>query len=253
MRGIICGWLKLSLTWRSVSVQPAPAENSPADKVVGMAIMRDAGRLDRGPLGRAVGGDARPEIVELFGRRDIIAEAQPDHLCRIGHRAAAQGDDQIGTCLARHIGGSDDIVARRMRADLGAEAGKAVAEHLPQPLDEIGLARQGAARQDEDGAGVEPVDLLRQRFDIRLAENDAFHLRKAIDAAQHRRTPSSQSPSPGSLRSPPSPAVAGEGGPSPKGLVGEGSRAPSFRLGGRRACGPRCFHADARRAASSGR
>jgi hypothetical protein len=76
-----------------------------------------------------------------------------------------------------------------MRTNLGAEPGKAVAKHLPQPLDEIGLARQGAARQDENRASVEPVDLLRQRFGKGFAEHDAFHLRKAIGAAQHRYTP----------------------------------------------------------------
>src|SRR5256885_15586514 len=79
-----------------------------------------------------------------------------------------------------------------MRADLGAEPGKAVAEHVSQPLDEASLSGERAARQDEDGASLEPVHLLRQRFGKGSAEHDAFHLRKAIDAAQHRRTPSAK-------------------------------------------------------------
>jgi hypothetical protein len=31
---------QLSLTWRAASVQPAPAENSPAESVVGSAVGR---------------------------------------------------------------------------------------------------------------------------------------------------------------------------------------------------------------------
>ena len=72
-----------------------------------------------------------------------------------------------------------------MRADLGAEAGEAVTEHLPQPLDEIGLARQGTARQHKNCARLKPLDLAGQRLDIGPAKNHALHQRKAIGAAQH--------------------------------------------------------------------
>ena len=75
-------------------------------------------------------------------------------------------------------------------------------------LDELGLARQGAARQDENRASVEPVDLLRQRFGKGFAEHDAFHLRKAIGAAQHRYTPILREP-PGYNPHPPSPLGLG--------------------------------------------
>ena len=100
-----------------------------------------SGRLDRGTRARAVGRDAGAEIVELFGCRDAVAEAEADHLRRVGDRAAAQGDDQIGAGLVRHIGRGDDIGARRVRGDLGADPGKTISQRLPQPLDEIGLAR----------------------------------------------------------------------------------------------------------------
>src|SRR5438270_13516635 len=49
--GIMNGWPKLSLTWRAVSVQPADAVYSPADSVVGIAIVRIAGGRD---CGRAI-------------------------------------------------------------------------------------------------------------------------------------------------------------------------------------------------------
>ena len=186
VRGIISGWLKLSLTWRTVSVQPAPAENSPADNVVGIAIMRTPGGLDLRALGRAVSRDPGAEIIELFGRADRVAETQPDHLRRIGDRAAADRDDQIGAGLARHIGRGDDIGARGVRADLGAGPGKAVAEHPPQTVRHRSVSRAKVPlAMHKNRAGVEPVDLLRQRLGKRCAENDILHLRKAVDAAQH--------------------------------------------------------------------
>src|SRR2546428_568723 len=46
--GIISRWPKLSLTWRAVSVQPAEAVYSPADSVVGIAIVRTDGGRDCG-------------------------------------------------------------------------------------------------------------------------------------------------------------------------------------------------------------
>jgi hypothetical protein len=41
--GIISGWPKLSFTCRTVSVQPADAVYSPADRVVGTVTVRTAG------------------------------------------------------------------------------------------------------------------------------------------------------------------------------------------------------------------
>ena len=146
-------------------------------------------RLDLGPPRRAVGSDRGAVIVELLGRGHPVAEAQAHHLRRIGDRAAANRDDQIGAGLARRVGRGDDIAARGMRADLRANAGKAVAEHLPQPVDIIGLTSQGAARQHKDGARVEPVDLLRQRLGVGLPEDDAFHCRKPVGSAEHRIPP----------------------------------------------------------------
>ena len=48
VRGIIIGWLKLSLTCRAVSVQPADAVYSPAESVVGIVIERTLGALTSG-------------------------------------------------------------------------------------------------------------------------------------------------------------------------------------------------------------
>ena len=148
-----------------------------------------AGRLDRRALRRAVGSDPGAEGVELLRLGDAVAEAEADHLGRVGDRAAAQGDDQVGAGLARRVRRRDDIGARRMRANLGADPGKAVAQHLPQPLDEIGLARERAARHHKDRTGIEAVDLMRQRFGIGGAEDNAFHVREAIGAAQHWLSP----------------------------------------------------------------
>jgi hypothetical protein len=141
------------------------------------------GRLNRRALGAAVRGDLGAVSIELLRCRDAIAEAQADHLRRIGDRATAQGDDQIGASLARPVGCGHDVGARRMRADRSAQAGKAVAKHLLQPLDEIGLARERAACQHEYSARVEAVDLLRQRVGEGSPEDDAFHQGETINAA----------------------------------------------------------------------
>ena len=185
-----------------LEVTPGVGAAGPGGELAGRQGGRDRDhahprRLDRRSPQSAIGGDRGAEVVELLGGGDAVAEAEPDHLGRVGDRAAAQGDDQIGAGLARHIGCGDDIAARRMRADPGEEPGKAVAERLPQPLDEAALPRQGAARQHKDGAGVEPVDLLRQRLGEGRAEDHILHLRKAVGAGQHC-----------SLQKPPTPGLA---------------------------------------------
>ena len=189
MRGIISGWLKLSLTWRAVSVQPADAVYSPADNVVGIAIDAHARRLDLRAPRRAVGRDLGAVVVELRRLGDPVAETKADHLGGVGDRPAAEGHEQIGAGVARRICRLDHIGPRRVRADLGADPGDPVSQHLAQPVDGVGLAGERAAGEDEHRAGVEAIDLLRQRFGKGLAEDDAFHRRKSIDAAQHRSSP----------------------------------------------------------------
>src|SRR4029077_1287827 len=43
-----------------------------------------------------------------------------------------------------------------------------------------------AAGEDEHSAGVEAIDLVRQRLAKGLAEDDALHRREPIDSVQHR-------------------------------------------------------------------
>ena len=144
-------------------------------------------RVDCGTSRRAVSRNDRSVRVELLRCGDAVPEAQSDHLRRVGDRPATQRHQQIGAGLARRIRRRDDIGARSMRADPGAEPGKAIAKHLPQSLDEVGLTRQSAARENEDRARIEAIDLLRQRFGIGFAEDDASHRRKAVNSAQHHR------------------------------------------------------------------
>ena len=134
--GIISGWPKLSLTWRTVSVQPAEAVYSPADSVVGIAIVRMRGRLCLRAHALAVGADPGAIIVELRRVGDVVAEAERDHLRRVGDRAAAQGDEEVGSGGAGGFGRRDDIAARGVRADPGEDASEPVAEraaHLARP------------------------------------------------------------------------------------------------------------------------
>ena len=72
------------------------------------------------------------------------------------------------------------IDARGVRADFRADPGHAVAEGLAEPVDAVGRAGERAAGENKHRAGVEPIDLLRERLGKGLAEDDAFHLRKAI-------------------------------------------------------------------------
>ena len=59
-----------------------------------------------------------------------VAETEADHLCRVGNRSAAESDDQVCARFARRIRRGDDIGPGRMGADLGTDAGEAVAKHL---------------------------------------------------------------------------------------------------------------------------
>ena len=115
-------------------MQPAEAVYSPADSVVGIAIVRTAGGFDLRAHELAVGADAGAVVVELRRIGHVVAEAEGDHLRRVGHRAAAQRDEQVGAGGARRVRRLDDIDARRMRADPGKHPGEPVAErvaHLP--------------------------------------------------------------------------------------------------------------------------
>ena len=96
--------------------------NSPADSVVGTAIERTPGGFTGGRSVRPSAMDRGAEVVELAGLGDIVAQAEADHLRRVGHRPAADGQQRIRLRLARGIGRRDDIDARRVRADLRADA-----------------------------------------------------------------------------------------------------------------------------------
>src|SRR5207237_6910556 len=92
---------------------------------------------------------------------------------------------QISADLSRRVCRRDNVGSRRMRADFRAYSGNSVAQDLAEPVDRVGGASERAARQNEYRTGIEPVDLLRERFGKGLAEHDAFHLRKTINVVQH--------------------------------------------------------------------
>src|SRR5438132_12690101 len=72
-----------------------------------------------------------------------------------------------------------------MRANFPTDTGHPVSQDLTKPVDAIGGSGKSAAGEHENRASVEPIDLLRQHLGKGCAEDDAFHLREAIDTAQH--------------------------------------------------------------------
>ena len=119
---------------------------------------------------RAVGLDAGAEGVEALDCRDIVLEEDRDDLARVGDRAAADRDDQVGTRRARRIGRRQHVAARRVRLDAVVSRGMTVAERRLDPPDLVGLAIERHAGQDEHAPRVEALGLRRERRRRRLAQ-----------------------------------------------------------------------------------
>src|SRR5580704_10321049 len=77
-----------------------------------------------------------------------------------------------------------------MRADLGMEAGEAVAERGLELADQVGLAVERAARQHKHRMRIGLLDLFLERLGEGLAVDHALHRRKAISAGHHREASS---------------------------------------------------------------
>ena len=72
--------------------------------------------------------DARTEGVELRRIVHVIAEAQAYHFRRVGNGAATDCQERVGVGLAGGVGSGYHVDARRVGADLRADAGQLVAE-----------------------------------------------------------------------------------------------------------------------------
>ena len=144
-----------------------------------------ARRRGRGSPCAAVGRDRRPIGIEAGRLGDRIAEAEPDHLGRVGDRATADRHDQIRARVARGVRGRDHVGARRVRADLARHPGAAIAQHRANALDHVGVARERAARQHIDRARLEPIDLAAEHVGKGLPVDHPIHLRITIDTALH--------------------------------------------------------------------
>ena len=136
-------------------------------------------------LGAAVGRDAGGESVELRGVGHVVAQAQRDHLRRVGDRAAADRHQQVGVLRPRLVGGGDHVGARGMRADAGAEPGHAVAERGADLVHRVGLPRERAAGQHIHRLCADVLHLLRQRGGEGFAVDNSLHLGEAPGAFGH--------------------------------------------------------------------
>ena len=141
--------------------------------------------LHRRAHGISVGGDGRGESVQLIGVGNVVAQAQPHHFRRVRHRSAAHRDNRVRPSRACFVGCRNDVDTRRVRTDFGEHAGQAVAKHVTNLVDYAGFAGQGAAGHDVNGAGVEALYFVGQRFGQGDAVDDAVDGWVAMDAANH--------------------------------------------------------------------
>ena len=153
-------------------------------KLPGRQCGRDGHGADRRrQRDRAGGGAVRmrggAQLVEFARFRNVVAQADADHLGGVGDRAAADRQQHIRAGRARAVGGGDHVIARGVGADLRGQTGKAVAEHLADLVHGVGFPRQGAGRQHINGAGADEVDFLRQRLGEGNAVNHPLHMRIA--------------------------------------------------------------------------
>ena len=123
----------------------------------------------------------------MLGRRNVIAQTQSDHLGRIGDRAAANRQNEISVRRARLVRCRDHIDPRRVSANLRTHTGQAITQNIAYGIDNVGLARQRAARHNVNRTRVAEPDFLRQCFRQRHTVNDPVHGRETVGTSIHGR------------------------------------------------------------------
>jgi hypothetical protein len=129
-------------------------------------------RLDLGAHDRAVASITGTVAVEL--RR--VGRRLPRHNATILAASVTEPPPRSAAGRFRRtggIGGLDDVVPRRMRADFRMHAGEAVAEGPAHVVDHAGFARQGAARQQKHARSAALFDRFLQRLGKGPAVDDA--------------------------------------------------------------------------------
>src|SRR6476620_5021176 len=109
-RGITSSWRSISLILVRALVTPAMALNSPPAIVVGTLIWRTAGAFIGGvtPLWVRI-------LFDILDRANVIGEAELHRSGAVGDRAAAYGNNEIGTGRFGLPGGGNDGLARGVR------------------------------------------------------------------------------------------------------------------------------------------
>ncbi len=118
------------------------------------------------------------------GSRHVVAQAQADHLRRIGDRAAADGQQRIGAApRAPHSPPRPRrCAAYARRSSRTRRPACCRARRARWSITSVCRAKR-AAGQHIDRAGADPFDLLRQRLGERRAVDHPLHRRVAMDAA----------------------------------------------------------------------
>ena len=114
-------------------------------------------------------------------------QCEQDGLGRIGHRAAADGEQMVRLDLARDLGTGDYGFTRRMGAYRGEPAHAAIAQsrgHVPdQPA-----VRERVRGEQQHALCTDAFDLFTDGFGRRLAVYHAFLRRPLHGACQHARS-----------------------------------------------------------------
>ena len=126
------------------------------------------------------------EVESLDGHR-ALPQRDQHHLRGVDHRAAADGDDEIGADFARELCAFDHAGPRRMGGDAGIDSDIAVA----QIADDVGQQRALRHRsrgRDEHAFRAQPLGFGAQRRPRRLAVDDALDVLMAVNSAEHGRS-----------------------------------------------------------------
>ena len=126
----------------------------------------------------AIVGDIGPQRLEILDRADVVLDQEADDLGRIGGRATADRDNEIGPDVAGSIGSFEHIGARCMGGDAAVGAGMARTQRFFDFGDFVGLLAKRRRRQQEHLLASHSLCLVQQGVGGGHAHRDALGSRK---------------------------------------------------------------------------
>src|SRR5262245_1017573 len=123
----------------------------------------------------AVGALDRAQRVHCIRGADVVGKAHLHGLGAVRDRAAADGDDEIGSDRTRLFRGPEHRRAGRVRRHAIPDGGAAVAESRLHLGNLVGVAVESAGHHQERARGAEPSRLLCDSLGGGLAEHHSIH------------------------------------------------------------------------------